>query len=416
MWPRDYRLQRSRRPRTTERCTRIRCSRRRRIRFNEAVVRGRRRGAHGPPSSSRACRFNEAVVRGRRRVFHAAASLLPNCRLQRSRRPRTTERRGRPCPVCGGFDASTKPSSEDDGESLPRILWTTRWMSASTKPSSEDDGEPTEDREWSLSTKPLQRSRRPRTTERCTSKRTPRGACRCFNEAVVRGRRRAPSSACASVARRTLQRSRRPRTTESPACPGPPRRAPRGFNEAVVRGRRRAQELERVPHLHVEASTKPSSEDDGEGRGDGESQPEGHPASTKPSSEDDGEFRTDVQGLLALFMLQRSRRPRTTESGQRDRGIGGQGLASTKPSSEDDGERRRSLSCWAFSVALQRSRRPRTTERSSTQRHRCFPTVGFNEAVVRGRRRGPARHDPRRLGGVASTKPSSEDDGEILSA
>jgi hypothetical protein len=138
------------------------------------------------------------------------------------------------------------------------------------------------------------------------------------------------------------------------------------------------------------ASTKPSSEDDGEWpaswRGARPCR-----ASTKPSSEDDGERGSSTRKRAPL-----SRRARG---------------ASTKPSSEDDGERRAQHSAamawsrfneavvrrrrrapWRGSLTpttprLQRSRRPKTTER---------------ELMT-------AAPGPRR---IASTKPSSEDDGE----
>ena len=62
-----------------------------------------------------------------------------------------------------------------------------------------------------------------------------------------------------------LQRSRRPRTTESPRASRSLRRSSAGFNEAVVRGRRRVATNPAVTTCNQVASTKPSSEDDGEG-------------------------------------------------------------------------------------------------------------------------------------------------------
>src|ERR1019366_8218173 len=91
------------------------------------------------------------------------------CRLQRSRRPKTTERRTEEDRGHRSRRASTKPSSEDDGEhAAPCWAWTARML--------------------------LQRSRRPKTTE---------------STVPLRGLR----------ALLELQRSRRPKTTESEPCP-----------------------------------------------------------------------------------------------------------------------------------------------------------------------------------------------------
>src|ERR1019366_7700210 len=86
--------------------------------------------------------------------------------------------------------------------------------------------------------------------------------------------------------------------------------------------------------------------------------------------------------------------------------------ASTKPSSEDDGERHAGGASGAASGALQRSRRPRTTESAPRARSPGYRPTRFNEAVVRGRRRAPELEVDDPLPRVASTKPSSEDDGE----
>ncbi len=160
--------------------------------FNEAVVRRRRRGAaRRGPASRPSRRFNEAVVRRRRRG-----------------RFRQCTRRSDP-------DASTKPSSEDDGERM--IMWLTIPC-----------------------VRPLQRSRRPKTTERGgAGERMGRSTAR-FNEAVVRRRRRV--GFCMYMAH-TLW------------C---------GFNEAVVRRRRRVVSIANNLQFLRTASTKPSSEDDGE--------------------------------------------------------------------------------------------------------------------------------------------------------
>ena len=185
--------------------------------FNEAVVRGRRRARRPRCSGAGARCFNEAVVRGRRRASGRQARRPATGPLQRSRRPRTTERAEKDRRIDAVLLASTKPSSEDDGEdhnfpiirSRGGVLQRSRrprttesppvpeddrlHRDASTKPSSEDDGEPAPPAPRRARNGPLQRSRRPRTTESCPP--TWRFACwpRGFNEAVVRGRRRAAS-------------------------------------------------------------------------------------------------------------------------------------------------------------------------------------------------------------------------------
>ena len=374
-------LQRSRRPKTTESCGRRltrasqRCSR-----FNEAVVRRRRRGSRAQTYIGSPAGFNEAVVRRRRRgddrLMRRRAVLQRSRRpkttertsslyaavwsgaLQRSRRPKTTEsgprgsaapraracfneavvrrrRRGatRGSTRCGE-GASTKPSSEDDGERGDASTRRRRTRldpparRASTKPSSEDDGE----------------AGSPRRSSRAWIR---------FNEAVVRRRRRGGS-------RRTG-----------------PSRALR-FNEAVVRRRRRGRRVAAHALRDLSASTKPSSEDDGE---PGECVGAGRQgcrrrsvASTKPSSEDDGE-------PLDL----RAHRQRAE-------------LASTKPSSEDDGE----------SAMRRLLRAPRL----------IVGALRFNEAAVvrktterqAGRARG-AEYDGRDY--ELQRRPSSEDDGEL---
>src|ERR1019366_4075463 len=101
------------------------------------------------PRASRSLRrssagFNEAVVRGRRRVHAGGAS------------------------GAASGAASTKPSSEDDGEGGVGGH-AERNSAASTKPSSEDDGEPVVPGTGICTIPALQRSRRPRTTERAPS-------------------------------------------------------------------------------------------------------------------------------------------------------------------------------------------------------------------------------------------------------
>ena len=258
----------------------------------------------------------------------------------------------------------------------------------------------------------LQRSRRPRTTERTTISRSFGLAGGCFNEAVVRGRRRAPPFPKTTDCIVTLQRSRRPRTTESQLRPRLVELGTARFNEAVVRGRRRAVRRRGASRAGRGASTKPSSEDDGE-------RPLGRCffdpcelASTKPSSEDDGESIFASLISFVCFGLQRSRRPRTTE--REEAGVVGEPRlpASTKPSSEDDGEAAPNPFLGRPAGPLQRSRRPRTTESPRASRSLRRSSAGFNEAVVRGRRRVATNPAVTTCNQVASTKPSSEDDGE----
>ena len=86
-----------------------------------------------------------------------------------------------------------------------------------------------------------------------------------FNEAAVRRRRRGPPARLEVVhfALR-LQRSRRPKTAESWPRTARLIPAPSSFNEAAVRRRRRARRERDDCACHVQASTKPPSEDGGE--------------------------------------------------------------------------------------------------------------------------------------------------------
>ncbi len=333
-------------------------------------------------------RFNEAVVRRRRRAQLSARALTGRLMLQRSRRPKTTESR---------LGAHRAPDVAP---------------SASTKPSSEDDGEGADDRMTTTETAcfneaVVRRRRRGRPSgpswDRCDGR---------FNEAVVRRRRRAARRPCGASFSVTLQRSRRPKTTERRTSLSTSSALPRCFNEAVVRRRRRVAAVAMTGKCSRNASTKPSSEDDGEHSGSWRiSQLPGSfneavvrrrrrvarappravrvvHASTKPSSEDDGErFDQSLQrptragfneavvrrrrrvfnaSPLArkVVVLQRSRRPKTTERG----------------------------ACEGHQVApagaLQRSRRPKTTESNCASSFGKCPTMCFNEAVVRRRRRG----------------------------
>ena len=219
-------------------------------------------------------RFNEAAVRRRRREYiidHEAererlASTKPpseddgeprqggspmtdDAELQRSRRPKTTERGVYPHALAEiqqlqrlqvALDgASTKPPSEDDGESRADVTAASAmaWLQRSRRPKTTESASEVLRRRASRS---LQRSRRPKTTESRVRRRNPRAPASRFNEAAVRRRRRGLTIV-----------ARRPASAAS-------------FNEAAVRRRRRARIRVRVCRSNRSASTKPPSEDDGE--------------------------------------------------------------------------------------------------------------------------------------------------------
>ncbi len=211
----------------------------------------------------------------------------------------------------------------------------------------------------------LQRSRRPKTTERSAGRTLVHGHDRGFNEAVVRRRRRGPAGGHRRGA--GDHASTKPSSEddgESFSCPRTSSRTDR-FNEAVVRRRRRGAVRGAHQRAGLAASTKPSSEDDGEFLSAKRAYAR-RTASTKPSSEDDGERRVDVGLGHAVEQLQRSRRPKTTESARPHVALGLRHAASTKPSSEDDGELLRAEVLSVVLQLLQRSRRPKTTERSGS--------------------------------------------------
>ena len=330
-------LQRSRRPKTTERTLESR------------------------PEPQADCgltpSFNRrAVVRRRRRAAEGDAylSAVRRSALQRSRRVRKTTERAR--------NVFRKQSQARPGPA------------ASTKPSSEDDGE-----------RPVGRCSPPS----CTGP-TPLG-----NEAVVVRRRRRARTGSAELS-----------TFGAPATSGEAVR--NRFNEAVVRRRPggRTRKSRRDTRGRWLLRTKPSSEDDGEllKTADACRAPRSTRASTKPSSEDDGEGRAAAIGRLALHDVR---------------------VASTKPSSEaDDGEsrprraRRGTRATCGFNEAVVH---PSRTAEVRPKRASCCetgsPTRCFNEAVVPeddGETTLPRRpQDLRRRRSRLSTKPSSEDDGEL---
>ena len=285
-----------------------------------------------------------------------------------------------------------------------------RNVAPSTKPPSEDDGETTHPWARSSLARSLQRSRRPKTTERfryayftsfdawtfneaaVRRRRRAAGCCNriprargSFNEAAVRRRRRVGALRMHARVRTHLQRSRRPKTTErycithlfllaggafNEAAVRRRRRAGRwgrsadpgrSFNEAAVRRRRRGCRARERHHGRLAPSTKPPSEDDGEQRvvaadsgastipstkppseDDGEARPPRHalqqlPPSTKPPSEDDGESRQRVASTLLSVP---STKPPSEDDGEDRSSACREGHAgpSTKPPSEDDGE------------------------------------------------------------------------------
>ena len=130
-------LQRSRRPKTTESPSEHPPSERELDRFNEAVVRRRRRGPRPDVRlEGRLGRFNEAVVRRRRRVGHACAYCLRTDVLQRSRRPKTTESARRRCWSTGGPDCFNEAvvRRRRRGHSWGRCTWPSALLQRSRRP------------------------------------------------------------------------------------------------------------------------------------------------------------------------------------------------------------------------------------------------------------------------------------------
>src|ERR1019366_793223 len=205
---------------------------------------------------------------------------------------------------------------------------------------------------------PLQRSRRPRTTE---------------------------SLPRSGIVASQLSASRKPSSEEDGEARAPVSRVRRlrRFNEAVVRGRRREPTEDPLDNAVDKRFNQSAARERRRANGGSRVEPEHEAASTKPSSEDDGEVHFQANTARRLSVLQRSRRPRTTESPIVRVRLGRAEDASTKPSSEDDGESCVSWSPSTRTAGLQRSRRPRTTESSRTRT--CPPPScrSFNEAVVR---------------------------------
>ena len=158
--------------------------------FNEAVVRRRRRARspavrRGRPALLQRSRRPKTTESGSRPVFSASSG-----RLQRSRRPKTTERRrpSRRSSRTPRFNEAvvrrrrrepatfSRPTTIDGLQRSRRPKTTERWRSPPTSPRPQ----------------PLQRSRRPKTTERRPRSSIGANGSGCFNEAVVRRRRRGP--------------------------------------------------------------------------------------------------------------------------------------------------------------------------------------------------------------------------------
>ena len=184
-------------------------------------------------------RFNGAAVRRRRRAARDDG-WRPSLRsLQRSRRPKTAESSTTffvaIVAVLRFNGAAVRRRRRAGPDRLPAVPCPL----ASTEPPSEDGGERREDNPPARGGLGLQRSRRPKTAERCRRPtrfgRTPR-----FNGAAVRRRRRGRVRCQGGLGRPALQRSRRPKTAESASkIPHNRARLSSGFNGAAVRRRRR---------------------------------------------------------------------------------------------------------------------------------------------------------------------------------
>ena len=261
-------LQRSRRPKTAEsRRTRSGGDARRvlqRSRRPKTAERPERRAAD---RARVAHRFNGAAVRRRRRAACHHVDRARPVLLQRSRRPKTAE-------------------------SAPRLRDPARARTS------------------------LQRSRRPKTAESSRRFVVESPACRGFNGAAVRRRRRGcPSRRARRLLIAALQRSRRPKTAERPQSIGST--APGSACASTEPPSEDGGELVAAHARRVDeprASTEPPSEDGGEPPSRATSTPVCDRASTEPPSEDGGE--------------------RSSRDERRLRGD----AASTEPPSEDGGE------------------------------------------------------------------------------
>ena len=330
-------LQRSRRPKTTERPRELSGLSRGRLPFNEAAVRRRRRvrerwneialavvPSTKPPSEDDGERLLERQGGGDSRPSTKPPSeddgesaptsrSRPRARsLQRSRRPKTTESRSNRSPLAQRAAALQRSRRPKTTERTRQAHHQARLSPPSTKPPSEDDGEAAQVCPHSPAVAPLQRSRRPKTTERTGPGRAPRSSGRSFNEAAVRRRRRAGTSRQRKAPRSPFNEAavRRRRRALDDAASWQARAA---FNEAAVRRRRRAGGRQRVP-----ACVGPFNE-----------------AAVRRRRRVPPSIGTGVH----FWILQRSRRPKTTE------------------------RRMELLLLHPVTLVLQRSRRPKTTER-----------------------------------------------------
>ena len=256
--------------------------------------------------------------------------------LQRSRGPKTAESPFTSAVCARNRSASTEPRSEDRGEGR---------LTLRAQPAAM-----------------LQRSRGPKTAERCRATGIPSAGDLGFNGAAVRRPRRVFGLPFRWASYDPLQRSRGPKTAERPALVEAARPALRRFNGAAVRRPRRAARRGRREWAR-------------------------YPASTEPRSEDRGESLRAVPSATCLTTLQRSRGPKTAESGSRQSRQGKRQAASTEPRSEDRGEPETGslppLACVA-------STEPRSEDRGevmSTEQPEHPPT-SFNGAAVRRPRRG----------------------------
>ena len=159
-------------------------------------------------------------------------------------------------------------------------------------------------------------------------------------------------------------------------------------------------------------------------------------ASTEPRSEDRGEFATDI-GRPWQRLLQRSRGPKTAESGSRYRARPGQSplQRSRGPKTAESPRMARisrrsaafgfngaavrrprraliAVAASAASASLQRSRGPKTAESKPIALRLDMEPGCFNGAAVRRPRRAVFRRFPCAGYRVASTEPRSEDRGE----
>ena len=362
-------LQRSRRPKTTERRRRCRDSCARVPSFNEAVVRRRRRAGTGGsdghrdlPASTKPSSDDDGepvTVRG-----------LENPRvkpaLQRSRRPKTTERGGSAEPVVarrpGCFNVGRRPKTRRGEAALtqvaePRRPSCCRFNEAVVRRRSEQTLSCMCSGTWSTFFNSVVQA-----TERWLLVASRKARMRGFNEA-----RRPKTTESASRVRRGVarwrhalaERSRRPKTTESLRERGlvqalyDVKNVLGAFNEAVVR-----ETTERALR-----ASGPAIAADPSGRFN-----EAVVRTTTEQIEQVSARREGIAGSLST-PLQRSRRPKTTESAHRPESRSS--LVATlqrsrRPKTTESPVPNAPRA--AGTALLERSRRPKTTERHPTRR------------------------------------------------